>query len=358
MHTMSSVSNSQDMQHMVLYQLSLRSRRRVSLMFLIWAAVLLLLLPSSTRELGYNVDLMAVLVLLWLSVQALRPWIQVKNYLCEDAWETYRGGKLIRRLPYSECRAAYRQTDKKGVTTFWLTWDKLSVQCRDTDWDPCTDDAAPAGDFLLSHLPQNVVESATTRAILRWFGKGMIDCFKIPQFILPILLCCGLIFGAVWVLRAPLEDGNPFEAECPHTAYFEQDSTYPISPTEEPQQLGDITLQVTHKAQVSRLDALHYDSGICMLWHRLTGTLPAWQQGHREYTAACTARDYSLPKDKDKGYWYFTVTPAPKDTDCSLLFVNQEGFSLSPFCTSVHAGTYSGYLLQQPAKALLPAREE
>lgn len=348
------------MQNKFLYQLSLRSRRRVSLMFLIWAAVLLLLLPSSTRELGYNVDLMAVLVLLWLAVQALRPWIQVKNYLCEDAWEIYRGGKLIRRLPYSECRAAYRQTDNKGVTTFWLTWDKLSVQCRETDWEPCTDDAAPAGDFLIAHLPPNRMETATTRAILRWFGKGMIDCFKIPQFILPFLFCFVLVFGLTWGLRAQIEDGCPFESTGSDTVYFEQESTYPISPTEEPQQLGDMTLQITHKAQVSRLDALHYNSGICMLWHRLTGTLPAWQQGHREYTAACTAHDYSLPQDRAKGYWAFTVTPAPKDSGRCLQFINQEGFSLSPFCTSVHAGSYTGYLLQQPAKVLLllPITEE
>lgn len=357
---MNGILNKHDRPCKFLYQLSLRRQRRFSLMLLIWSAVLLFLMPSSEREAGYNADLVAVLVLLWLLIKLLRPWIQVKNYLCEDAWEMYRGGRLIRRLPFSECRAAYCQTDKKGATTFWLTWNKLSVQYRGTDWKPCTADAAPAGDFLLSHLPPNVVKAATTRAILRWFGRGITDCFKIPQFILPILLCCGLIFGSVWVLRAPLEDGNPFEAECPHTAYFEQDSTYPISPTEEPQQLGDITLQVTHKAQVSRLDALHYDSGICMLWHRLTGTLPAWQQGHREYTAACTARDYSLPKDKNKGYWCFTVTPAPKDSGRCLQFINKEGFSLSPFCSEVHEGTYSGYLLQHPAKVLLllPITEE
>lgn len=338
-----------------------RRRRTLGLIGLIFVGYLLLVLclqwgADDAIELD-DVLLLALLYLIGWGVSAVSPAGCIK--LGAEQMEMHMGKRLIFSMRYRDCARALRIRNGSALA---VQGARGAVQVNDADWVPQQEGALPISAALAARLPESCFrkDSAKERFRMSLLQMKMLLCM--PRFIIVFLLMISLWVCAGATLRN-LHSQAVLQAEkvgCDEPSSSEgyvyiTRKEYELPAGDELNfEFDEFTLRLTPRRVESPafFTAMQARSGFCVLWHRLRGTMPAWEQAYKEYTEKKRWSLMSYPIGTP--YWEYSVEPR-SDRFYSVRFRDADGFSSDMLFESGKNGTCRGVLLKKPtvAEALL-----
>lgn len=328
-------------------------------MVLAWAWVLLLWMVADSCS-GMRPDFVVPVLLCGVVTGALLRFLFRKQevHVGDEAVELWWRGKCARRMPYADCGKAFRWQERKGGAMLCLVCGHECLGLRESDWQGVSADFPSLSALLEAKLPPTS---------LREGGKGMYLCHwcvsrDMARFLCILMMFLSVAMGMSKGLQELHRQATQLMACDPPAPLSEQTE---LRRFEMPTDAGvyeweGVRFTLT-KREVppppGRLTTMHMESGLAVLYHYLTGTLPAWQRQYKAYAESHPL----LFKDVPIGtpYWEYTIEGTQGNVVCGIGFVTK-GESCDQRRYDERAHVHGGVLMNLPAYVELwcqPAEE-